>query len=129
MVPPQQLRGIILVEQDRHLRDRVAGFRGMAAVVQANADDLLGFGDARTKLGLVLGDEIAVSRSVRPRLPDQPMKPGNVPMASEHVRDRRGHAFRKVLFRRHHIEDAAVGADSQAHAFGPAQGCEGQALG
>src|SRR3954452_8630218 len=75
-----------LVEQDRHRRDRIVGLGRVAAVVEADADDLLGIGDAGAELGRALRDEEGLGRAGAGLL-DEALQPADVALAVEHVRD------------------------------------------
>src|SRR5215204_4452499 len=116
-----------LVEEDRHRRHRVAGLGRVLAVVQADADDLLGIGHAGAELGRVLRHEEALTTR-HPRLVDEPGECRHVALALEHGVDGRRRAFAQLRFGLDDVEDAALGADAEAVFAALAERREGHAL-
>jgi hypothetical protein len=121
-------RGVELVEQDRLFRHRIAGFRRVLAVVEADADDLFRTGDARSEARLVERDEVAVRRGIRVHPVEQALEPVGVAFALEQRVDRGRGVLAQVSFRQRDIENAALRSHPEAVAARAAQRREDQAL-
>ena len=107
---------VVLVEQHRHFRHRRAHFRGMLAVVQAHADDLLRMHHRGTELDLVLGKEMAARPLRRERLLQDHADQLAAAFA-QHLVDRMRDIVVEGFGGAVHVEHALVGPDRQSQAL------------
>ena len=85
----------------------------MPAIVQTNAYDLFRVGDAWSERGLLLSYEVTLGGAARLRPVGEKAKLLPVSRSVQHGRDRGWCTGREILFRRNHVENAALGPYTQ----------------
>ena len=100
----------------------------MPAVIEPDADDLVGIGHARPERGLVGRYEVAVGSGAGAGLVGETLEAVDIALAVEHRVDGGGRALAEILLGGDHVEHAAVRAQPEPEAFRSSQRGENHAL-